>query len=114
MSANLELPSYSNLSAEVMAEKIGLNIKHIPILVQSFTEESVGILASLQTAISSKNFEDIASHTHSLKGSSGNLKFTELYDLAKDMELSAKEKKEDFPYSDAYESMKKAIDSISL
>lgn len=114
VSRNVELPSYNNLSAEEMAAQIGLNVKHIPILVQSFTDESEKIMLDLEEAIASKNYKDIGAYAHSIKGSSGNLKFTEMYELAKDMELSAKEGQEDFPYAEACESIKKAIKSISL
>ena len=114
MSFNLELPSYNNISAEEMAAAIGLNIKHIPVLIQSFTQESIGILENLEAAIEAKNYENISSHAHSIKGSSGNLKFKEIYELAKDMELCAKEGREDYPYADACKSLKKAIQSISL
>lgn len=114
VSQSLELPSYADLSAEEMASKIGLNIKHIPILIQSFTEESTGIMQQLEEAISTMDYDAIVSAAHSIKGSSGNLKFVEIYELAKDIELSAKDKKEDFPYADACASIKKAIESISL
>ena len=114
VSQNLELPSYNNLSAEEMASKIGLNVKHIPILVQSFTDESIGILHGLEEAISTMDYDAIANTAHSIKGSSGNLKFVEMYELAKDIELSAKDKKADFPYAEACASIKKAIESISL
>ena len=114
MSQNIALPSYANISAEEMAAKIGLNVKHIPILVQSFTDESQGILEKLESAVASRNYEDIASFAHSIKGSAGNLKFEEMYELAKAMELSAKEKKEDFEYAGACESLKGAIGSISF
>ena len=114
MSQSTQLPSYANISAEDMAAKIGLNIKHIPILVQSFQEESVGLMEQLESAIANKNYKEIGHVAHSIKGSSGNLKFTEMYELAKDMELSAKDEKEDYSYADACSSLKTAIKSISL
>ncbi len=114
MSHNVELPSYANISAEEMASKIGLNAKHIPILVQSFVEESQGIMQQLEAAIESKNYSEIGNLAHSIKGSSGNLKFDEMYELAKEMELSAKAAKEDYYYADACQSIKTAINSISL
>lgn len=114
MSQNTQLPSYANIVAEEMAAKIGLNIKHIPILVQSFQQESEGLIEQLESAITDKNFKEISNVAHSIKGSSGNLKFTEMYELSKDMELSAKSEKEDYPYAEACESIKIAISSISL
>ena len=114
MSLSLELPSYNNISAEEMAAKIGLNVKHIPMLVQSFTDESKGIMEQLESAVNAKDYAAISNAAHSIKGSSGNLKFNEMYELAKEVELSAKAVKEDYPYAQACASLKKAIGSISL
>jgi len=114
VSQNLELPSYNNISAEQMAAKIGLNVKHIPILVQSFTDESRIIIEQMETAINTKDHNEISNAAHSIKGSAGNLKFDEIYELAKEVELSAKAGKEDYPYGEACMSLKKSIESISL
>lgn len=114
MSQSFELPSYSNISAEEMAAKIGLNVKHIPILVQSFTQESKTLLEQLEIAINEKNYSEVRNVAHSIKGSSGNLKFNEMYELAKELEHSAKAANESYPYLAAYESLKKAIESIRL
>jgi HPt (histidine-containing phosphotransfer) domain-containing protein len=97
-----------------MAAKIGLNVKHIPILVQSFTAESSGIIQKLHSAIDSKDYEQIMQEAHSIKGSSGNLKFDEMYELARELELSAKDKKADYPYEEVAQSLEKAINSITL
>ena len=110
----MELPSYANLDAENMAAKIGLNVKHIPILVQSFLDEGSTIMTQMTTAINDKDYEKISLTAHSIKGSAGNLKFDAIYDLAKEIELSAKDAKSDYPYEKACESLKVAIDSISL
>lgn len=110
----IELPSYANINAEEMAAKIGLNVKYIPILVQSFTTESHGIMENLNSAVASKDYEQIMQAAHSIKGSSGNLKFNEMYELSRDLELSAKEQNADYPYEEAAQSLQKAIDSISL
>lgn len=110
----MELPSYANIDAEGMAAKIGLNVKHIPILIESFLNEGSTIMTQMTEAISTKDYENISLTAHSIKGSAGNLKFDAIYDLAKEVELSAKDMKSDYPYEEACESLKKAIDSISL
>lgn len=107
MSRNLELPSYENINSEEMAAKIGLNVKHIPILVESFTDESKQIIEALEVAIEQKNYEEIGNTAHFIKGSSGNLKFDEMYELAKEMELSAKAKTDDYPYAAACARLKR-------
>jgi HPt (histidine-containing phosphotransfer) domain-containing protein len=110
----MELPSYANIDAEDMAAKIGLNVKHIPILVQSFLDEGATIMTQMTAAINDNDYEKISLTAHSIKGSAGNLKFDAIYELAKEIELSAKDAKDAYPYAEACESLKKAIDSISL
>ena len=112
--SNYEIPNYANIDIEQMAAKVGLKPKHIPILVGSFLEESQSILAELKKAIESMNFSDIEHHAHSIKGSSGNLKFDELYEMAREMEFAAKEQKSDYPYEEVCRVLQKGIASISL
>jgi len=110
----MELPSYANIDAEDMAAKIGLNVKHIPILVQSFLDEGATIMTQMLAAINDNDYEKISMTAHSIKGSAGNLKFDAIYDLAKEVELSAKDAKTDYPYGEACTSLQTAINSISL
>ena len=112
--SNYEIPNYANIDAEKMAANIGLKPKHVPILVGSFLEESQTILADLKKAIESMSFNDIEHHAHSIKGSSGNLKFDALYEMAKEMEFAAKEQKGDYPYAEVCEVIEKGIATISL
>ena len=89
---------------------------------QTFIEESdegLDVLESGLLALDSGSADDEVIHAvfraaHSIKGSSGNLKFNEMYELSRDLELSAKEQNADYPYEEAAQSLQKAIDSISL
>lgn len=110
----MDTPIYSNLNAELMATKIGLKPKHIPMLVGSFVDESHTILASLKKAIEAMDFEAIRMQAHSIKGSSGNLKFDELYEIAKSMEFAAKDSDATYDYHDVYRVITDSISSISL
>lgn len=103
---------YSNLNFEEMAAAIGLKPKHIPMLVGSFLEESGPILSNIKAAIASKNYADLKLHSHSIKGSAGNLKFTEIYDMAKEMELAAAESDANFDYSSYLDAIKSAVATI--
>ena len=103
---------YSNLNFEEMAAAIGLKSKHMPMLVGSFLEESEPILSKIQEAISSSNYADLKLHTHSIKGSAGNLKFNEIYEMTKEMELAAAESDTSFDYSSYLEAVKKAVATI--
>jgi len=105
-------PDYSNLNHEEMSAAIGLKVKHIPMLIGSFLEESQTIMGSLSDAIDSKNYADIKSHAHSIKGSAGNLKFNDIYEMAKEIELSATSSDENFDYKAYFEAIKTAISTI--
>jgi len=107
-------PDYSNLNFDEMAASIGLKPKHIPILIMSFTEESKSILENLKTAIDEKNYSEIQHHAHSIKGSAGNLKFNEIYEMAKEMEFAGKDQNDSFAYNEAFAAIEAGINTISL
>jgi len=109
-----DTPDYSNLNFEEKATAIGLKAKHIPVLIMSFTEESKSILVDLKKAMDEKNYEEIQHHAHSIKGSSGNLKFNELYEMAKSMEFAARDKDNSFNYEEAYSAIEGGINTISI
>ncbi len=103
---------YSNLNHEEMAAAIGLKPKHMPMLIGSFLEEAEGILQSLSTAIENRDFETIKAKAHSIKGSAGNLKFTELYEMTKEMEFFANNSDGSFAYGAYLDAVKSAIATI--
>ena len=80
--------NYANMNHDEMAAAIGLKPKHIPMLVGSFLEESVGILQNLTSAIESKDYDAIKASAHAIKGSAGNLRFNEVYEMAKEVEFA--------------------------
>jgi len=103
---------YKNINFEEMAASIGLKAKHMPLLIASFLEESAPALVLLDASIASNDLEAISQQAHAIKGSAGNLRFNEVYEMAKDMEYSAKEHKEGFDYVGHLVAMKKAIETI--
>jgi len=105
--------NYSSINHDEMAQEIGLKAKHIPILIMSFLEESASILEKLNEAIVSKNYQEIKSQAHAIKGSAGNLHFNEVYEMSKEIELSAADAKVDFDYEVYLDAIKKAVATIS-
>ena len=104
--------NYSNLNFDEMAAAIGLKPKHIPMLIGSFLEESANIIDALEAAIDSDDFTAIKKNAHSIKGSAGNLRFTEIYEMSKKMELSASDSDKDFDYKGYIKAIKSAIETI--
>ena len=107
-------PDYSVLNHEEMAKAIGLKAKHIPILVGSFIEESTPILEKLAKAIEAKEYQEIQSLAHSIKGSAGNLRFAELSEMAKEMEHAGAAADESFEYGAYLAAIQGAMGTISL
>ena len=103
---------YSDLNYDDMAAAIGLKVKHMPMLTGSFVEESTEIIKSLSDAINSNDFKTIKANAHSIKGSAGNLKFNEVYEMAKEMEHSAEQSDTSFEYNAYLEAIKTAINTI--
>ncbi len=103
---------YSNINHEEMASSIGLSVKHIPILIESFLQESQPAIVSLKEVIDTRDFDSIRRYAHFIKGSAGNLKFNEVYEMSKEMEFAATDKKADFDYLKYFEAIKKAIATI--
>ena len=103
---------YSDLNFDEMAAAIGLKPKHMPMLIGSFLEESGPILSNIEAAISSSNYNDLKLHTHSIKGSAGNLKFNEIYEMTREMELAASDADTSFDYTGYLEAVKKAVATI--
>ena len=95
-----------------IAARMGIKEKHIKIVLDTFKAESEPLQQKLKSAIDQQDFEQIAYYAHAIKGSSGNLRFTELSDQAKAMELAAKSGDTGFDYSGTYTQMAERLDSI--
>ena len=103
---------YTNLDHSEMAASIGLNVKHIPILIDSFLSESNGAITKLQDAIKNNFFEEISKNAHFIKGSAGNLKFDEIYTMAQELEVNANNSNPDFDYVGYFKAISEAISTI--
>lgn len=105
---------YSRVNHEDMAKAIGLKPKHIPLLIANFIEESASIMESLKNAIEARDYEKIRSSAHAIKGSAGNLKFNEVYEMAREVEFAGAKGENDFAYEAYFEAIRDAIGTISL
>ncbi len=106
-------PDYSTLTHEDMATAIGLKLKHIPILLSSFLKETYPTLKTLEDAINRKNYSVIKEQAHILKGSAGNLRFNEIYEMSKELELASSDANQDFEYAAYLQALKDAVSTIA-
>ncbi|MCK9455290.1 MAG: Hpt domain-containing protein [Sulfurimonas sp.] len=105
---------YSNINYEEMALSIGVKSKHIPAIIKSFFEETNTTLKALEEAIKLMDYDKIKSLAHAIKGSSGNIKFNEIFEMAKEMEQEATKKSINFDYAGYMRAIKKSISTIAL
>jgi len=105
-------PNYSEINHEEMAASIGLKVKHMPMLIASFLEESTPILVTLSAQVSANDYEGIRLSAHSLKGSAANLRFKELAEMGKELEHAAEASDGSFDYAAYLDAMTKAVSTI--
>lgn len=108
----LKTPNYADINFDILAGSIGIRPKSMPLLVESFLSESLEILCKLDEAIEKKELQEIKQLAHSIKGSAGNMKFDELYEMARAVEFAAQAHDEDFPYQNYCNAIKIGIATI--
>lgn len=74
-----------------MADRLGLEVDEFIELADLFIETASSEMGRLKTAIEQKNIQEVVESSHSIKGSSGNMGFMEIFEVAKDVEFKARE-----------------------
>ncbi len=74
-----------------LAENLGLNEEEYQELIELFIETGMSDLDKLQSGINHGNAEEAMEAAHSIKGASGNLGLTEIYEIAKEAEQKARD-----------------------
>lgn len=77
---------------ETLTEVLGLEREDIVELLNDFREYLGGMLPDLEKAVAASDFAAIRSLTHALKGSSGNLRISDIYEVAKKMQDASETK----------------------
>jgi HPt (histidine-containing phosphotransfer) domain-containing protein len=78
-----------NLTA--LATNIGLEEDEFLELVDLFVETANSDMTKLRSAVSQGATEQTVEAAHSIKGAAGNLGFQDIYDLAKQIEMNARQ-----------------------
>ena len=68
------------------AEKLGLDLDEYEELIELFIETGGNDLKGLEDALMNNNAQTVVERSHSLKGASGNLGLTQIYEKAKEIE----------------------------
>ena len=75
---------------EIPAQKLGLEMDEYLELIELFLETGVSDLKGLVDAAANNDAHLAAEHSHSLKGSSGNLGLTDIYKFSREIEDRAR------------------------
>jgi|SaaInl8_200m_RNA_FD_contig_21_1537081_length_1697_multi_13_in_0_out_0_3 HPt (histidine-containing phosphotransfer) domain-containing protein len=110
----IQQADYSKLDYEEMAKAIGLEAKHVPMLLMRFVEEATVSLEKLKVAIDELNFEEIEQHSHSIKGSSSNLRLSVIAEMTKRIEQEAIAKNAEFTYNSFYTATLESVKTIKI
>ncbi len=73
-----------------LGENIGLEEDEFWEMIELFIETSAADLSKLQSAIDEGNVQDVIEAAHSIKGASVNIGFMEIFELAKGVEMNAR------------------------
>ena len=95
-----------------LAENLGLEEDEFQEIVELFLETSNADLNTLRSAIDREDTQQAVEVAHSIKGASGNLGFMAIYEVAKNVEMKAREK-DLSGANEAVENIKKEVDRIA-
>jgi HPt (histidine-containing phosphotransfer) domain-containing protein len=100
-----------NIDLNKLADKFDFEIDEVEMIVETFLKTSKKNLDDIQKAIENDDKKKLSQAAHSLKGSSSTLQLTEIAELAKEIELNAKNN-ENIDYQNQYKQLKELINNI--
>ena len=74
-----------------LVEHLGVEKNQFMELVELFIAAGLSDLSKLKNAIDEKNVLQVVETAHSIKGAAGDLGFMEIFEMAKDVEMKARE-----------------------
>ena len=96
----------------VLAEKLGLEEEEFIELAELFIDTGFSDAGILQSAVERRDFQKAIRSAHTIKGASGNLGFTDIYEIAKAVEKRLRENSMD-GVAEAAETIKEKIRVLS-
>ncbi len=86
-----EYPNFFNKDMEVFAAQSGMEMEDIKKLFEIYINYLPEIFGEIEKALVDNDFEKLRNLSHQLKGSSSNLRITEIYELVMKLEVAALE-----------------------
>lgn len=99
------------LDLQKIADELEFDLEDVKMLMEVFIESVEESLLNLKKAITQDDFEMIYQSAHAIKGSAANLTLMSISDLAKSIELEAKNKNK-IDYQSSYNKLVEQIEYI--
>lgn len=106
-----DFASITEADYPIIAGQMGVKPKHVPMLIKSYFAEAAINIKKLQEAIEISDYAQIEQYSHCLKGSAGNMKFNQVYEIFKKMEEAAQTEDKTFGYLELLLPCKEWIDT---
>lgn len=100
-----------NIDLQKLADTFGFELDEVEMIIETFLQTSKKNLNDIKEAIENNDKETLSHAAHSLKGSSSTLQLTDISELAKEIELSAKNN-EILDYQSKYNKLKELINTL--
>ena len=99
------------MDIQKLAKELEFDEEDVAVLVEVFFESAKESLSLLNSAIATKNYQDIASYAHTIKGSSANLMLEDVVEIARQIELDARYCK-DVDYVKRFSKLEQLIEEL--
>ncbi|MEA3290463.1 MAG: Hpt domain-containing protein [Campylobacterota bacterium] len=100
------------IDLQQIADNLDFDLEDVEMLMEVFLEGAQESLAALKEAVDNNDMDGIYKSAHSLKGSSANLMLTDISEIAKDMELNAREQN-NIEYSIKYDELEEKVSALT-
>ena len=100
------------IDIEALADALDFDVEDMAVLLELFIESAQVSLANIEDAIDAHDMPTIMSAAHAIKGSAANLMLADIQDIARDMELAAKEGRK-INYLSLYSQLDEKIEALS-
>lgn len=100
------------MDRDKLAAQLGFKRTDIDMLIGIFIKNSKSSLEEMHKMIRQNNMQGIADTAHAIKGSAGNLKLNEIFELSKSIEIMAKTMKNE-EYEAHYKQLNNMLDKLN-
>jgi HPt (histidine-containing phosphotransfer) domain-containing protein len=99
------------IDLQKLADELDFDLEDVEMLLGVFLDSAESTLKKMREAIEKNDKEGLFHLAHSIKGSALNLRLTDISELAKEIEMRARND-EEYDYQSKYETLQKLIDGI--